>query len=50
MPPDAPTISFTTTGDVTREYHADVCGPVPPLLGFEATDGLTDALYKLTGN
>lgn len=48
--PDAPTMSVTTSGDVTREYHADLCGGVPPLVAADATDGLVNALYKLTGN
>ena len=48
--PDAPTLSVTTTGDVTREYHADVCDAGPPLVGVDATVGLIHVLYDLTGN
>jgi len=49
-PVDAPTISVTTSGDVTREYHADLCGGPPPVLDIDATEGLIKVLYKLTGN
>ena len=41
---------MTTTGKVTREYHADLCGGPPPVLGIDATEGLIKVLYKLTGN
>ena len=48
-PLHAPTVSLTTTGDVTREYHvADLCGGVPPMVGADATQRLVDVLLKAT--
>jgi len=49
-PVHAPTISVTTTGNVKREYHVDLCWGDPPVLGVDATQGLLDVLYKATGH
>ena len=49
-PVDAPSISVTTIGAMTQEYHDDLCGAASPVLDVDATDALLKVLYELTGN